>query len=151
MAEDCLWHHWTHLSNVCKWKDVLCIYSQSQCIYSQSQCITGIPGLPTFMIISQAVHFTVWISADTGLMVQVMPISYLQGRMRCDVGNGHQIVLTTEEGCIFMRLNRIHINCVSKGWWHQASIKAVSDSEITNLLTIGVPYDSGNTHLQCQW
>ena len=34
----------------------------------------------------------------------------------CDVGNGHQAVLTTEEGCIFMRLNRIHINCVSKGW-----------------------------------
>ena len=65
---------------------------------------------------SGAVHFTVLISTDAGLMVQVMPISYFQIRMRCDVGNGHQAVLTTEEGCIFMRLNRIHINCVSEGW-----------------------------------
>ena len=30
--------------------------------------------------------------------------------------NGHRILLTTEEGGIFMRLNHIHTNCVSKGW-----------------------------------
>ena len=51
---------------------------------------------------------------SAALMVQVTPISHLQGRMWCDVGNGHWILLT-EEGGIFMRLNRIHTNCVSKG------------------------------------
>ena len=37
-------------------------------------------------LISQAVHFAVWISTDAVLMVQVTPISYLQGRMWYDVG-----------------------------------------------------------------
>ena len=68
-------------------------------------------------LISQLVHFAVWISTDASLTVQVTLISYLQGRMQCDVGN----LLTAEEGSMFMRLNRTHTNCVSKGWWHQAS------------------------------
>ena len=51
----------------------------------------------------------------------------------CDVGNSNLILLTTGEGGIFMRLNCIHTNCVSKGWWHQASIEVVFDLEIAHL------------------
>ena len=74
-------------------------------------------------LISQAVHFAVWISTDAVLMVQAMPISYLRGRMQFDVGNGRQISLTAEEGGMFMRLNHMHMNCVSEGCWHQDSIE----------------------------
>ena len=101
-------------------------------------------------VISRAVHFAMWISPDAGLMVQLTPISYLQGRMQCDVGNGHLILLTTEEGGIFMRLNCIHTNCVHKGWWHQASIEVVFDSETAHLPTVGVAnkqFHWGHTHL----
>ena len=56
-------------------------------------------------------------------MVRVMPISYLNKRkMWLGVGNGHQILITAEEGCMFMTLNRAYTSCAT-------SIDAVSDSE----------------------
>ena len=51
-------------------------------------------------------------------MVQVIPIS--QRKMQLGVGNSHQILLTAEEGCMFMK------QVVQAT---QASIDAVSDSE----------------------
>ena len=57
--------------------------------------------------------------------------------MWCWEQSPNYIVLTTE---IFMRLNHTHTIYVSKGWWHQASIKVVSDLEIAHLPTVGVAY-----------
>ena len=65
-------------------------------------------------LISWAVHFTVWRSTDAILMVQVMLISYLhEWRMWCYVGNGQRILLTSEEGGMFIHINS---NCVSESW-----------------------------------
>ena len=42
-------------------------------------------------------------------MVKVTLISYFNERkMRLGVGNGHRILLTVEEGCVFMRLNHAY-------------------------------------------
>ena len=42
-------------------------------------------------------------------MVRVMLISYkIPG-----VGNGHLLLLTAEEGCMFMRLNYVYTSCAS--------------------------------------
>ena len=47
-------------------------------------------------------------------MVWVTPILYLKERkMRPGVGNGRRILLTTEKGCMFMRLNHVRTSCVS--------------------------------------
>ena len=53
-------------------------------------------------------------------MVRVTPISGF------GVENGHQILLTAEEGCMFMTLNRAYTSYASAT---QASIDAVSDLE----------------------
>ena len=39
---------------------------------------------------------------------------------QCDVGSGHHILLTAEEGGIFMKLNRICTSCVSE---HQVVLR----------------------------
>ena len=101
-------------------------------------------------LISWAGNFAVWISTNTVLTMWVAPISYLQGqRIQCDVGNGCQVLLTTEEGGMFIRRNHIY-NCVSKCWWHQASIEVFSNTKIVDLLMVGVTYEWfywGHTHL----
>ena len=125
----------------------------------------GIPGLPTLTVLPWVSRFQCkshsltatqgnltgspfrYVNIYAGLMVQVTPISHFQ---RCDVGYGHWSLLTAEEGGIFKRLNCIHTNYLKEGWWHQASIEAVSDSEITHLPTIGVAYEWfhwGHTYL----
>ena len=102
-----------------------------------------------------------WFTVSLTISVQVSRfhgnVSYshrqsisLQRRMWCDVGNGRQILLNTEEGRILMRLNCIHTNFLSEGWWNLASIKAVSDLEIAHLPTVSMVYEQfhwGHTHL----
>ena len=59
-------------------------------------------------------------------MVQVTPISYLNERkMQLGVENGHQILFTAEEGCMFMTLNRVYTSLQVI----QASIDAIFHSE----------------------
>ena len=59
-------------------------------------------------LISRVVHFGVWITTNAILMVPVTPILYLKEcKMWLGVGNRHRILFSTEEGCIFMRLNKL--------------------------------------------
>ena len=48
------------------------------------------------------------------LMMCVTPISYLNERkMRLGVGNGHQILLNADVGCVSMTPNRAYTSCES--------------------------------------
>ena len=117
----------------------------------------GIPGLPTLTVLRRVSRFqckshilTATQGNLTGSPFRYVNIYKCQSNGASDTDflspeNSHWILLTAEEGGIFMRLNCMHTNCVSEGWWHQASIEVVSDSEVTHLFTIGVAYEIGAT------
>ena len=98
----------------------------------------GIPGLPTLTVLRRVSRFqckshilTATQGNLTGSPFRYVNIYKCQSNGASDTDflspeNSHWILLTAEEGGIFMRLNHIHTNYVSEGWWHHTSIEAVS-------------------------